>query len=109
MWPASGLWSVAPGTANGRRPAYPRLPQLRIPGGRAESEVSIRAGCCHPASWRAVQEPDLNQKGLVHVLDGVLLFTYGSGNAVDANGSAAELVDDGAQQLAINIVEPVLI
>src|SRR5215467_14226489 len=63
----------------------------------------------HASARRPVQKAVLNQERLVDVFDGVLLFADRGGNAADADGTAAELVDDRPQQLPVDFVEPVLV
>ena len=56
---------------------------------------------------RAVEEPDLEEVRLVDVLDGVGLFADRGGEGAHADRTAAELVDDGEQELAVDLVEAV--
>src|SRR6188472_3393339 len=84
-------------------------PQSRIPPGRLEPEVAVRPGGRHTAARGAIQETNLDQKRFVNVLDRVFLFTDGRGNRVQSHGPAAKLLDDRLQQLAIHVVETVLV
>src|SRR5687768_10833954 len=61
------------------------------------------------APRRAVEEPDLQQEGLVDVLDGVGLLADRRRQRAHPHRPAAELVDDGEEQLAVDLVEPVLV
>src|SRR5215469_809715 len=88
------------------------LPQSRVPSSvvrRVEAEVAVRAFSRHASAGRPVQKAVLDQKRLVDVFDGVLLFADRGGDAPDADGTAAELVDDRTQQLAVDLVESVLV
>ena len=53
----------------------------------------------------ALQEALLDEKGLVDVLDGAAFFAEGSGEGLDTDGSAVELVDDGLEVGAVHEVE----
>ena len=46
----------------------------------------------------------LDQERFVHVFDGVFVFVDGGGQAVDADRTAAELLDDGPQQVPVHFV-----
>src|SRR5262245_1007884 len=81
------------------------LPQARIPPGRGQPEIRVGTRRGDPSPRRAVEKAGLNEERLVDVLDGVFLLVDGGGQAVDAHGPAAELVDDRPQQLAIELVE----
>jgi hypothetical protein len=74
-----------------------------------EPEVLVGARGGHAPARRPVEEAGLDEERLVHVLDGVPFLVDGGGQAVDADRAAAELVDDRPQQLAIDLVEAVLV
>ena len=57
----------------------------------------------------ALEKADLDQEGLVDVLDRVLFLADRRGDRVEADRAAAELLDDRAQQLAVDLVEAVLV
>src|SRR5579859_6454165 len=57
----------------------------------------------------AVQEPYLNEKRLVHLLNSFGLFGERRRQRVQAHRAALIFLDDGQQQLAIHFVEAVLI
>ena len=59
------------------------------------------------AARRAVEEADLQQVGLVDVLDRVGLLADRGRQRVHAHRAAAELLDDREQQLAVDLVEAV--
>src|ERR1019366_5097744 len=61
------------------------------------------------ATGGALEQPALEQVGLVHVLDRVLLLTDRHRERRQAHGSAAELLADHAQDLAIQAVEALVI
>src|SRR5215831_20147922 len=88
------------------------LPQSRVPSSvvrRVEAEVAVRAFSRHAAAGRPVQKAVLNQERLVNVFDGVLLFADRGGDAPNPHGTAAKFVDDRAEQLPVDFVEPVLV
>ena len=79
------------------------------PPGRSEPEIFIGARRGDTAARRAIEKAGLDQERLVDVFDRVLFFADGGRDAVDAHRAAAELVDDGSQQLAIDLVEAVIV
>ena len=58
------------------------------------------------APRRALEEAELQEIGLVDVLDGVLLLAEGDRECREADRPAAELVGDGEEQLSICPLEP---
>src|SRR5688572_18897873 len=85
-----------------------RLPQWR-PAGWRLAEVPVRAlrrdaspGCTH-------QVPLLEQVGLVDVLDGLGILAEGRGQGLEADRPARELLDDGAEELAVDVVQAGLV
>ena len=58
-----------------------------------------------PPAGGAVEVALLDQEGFDHVLDGVLLLTDGSGQGLESNRSAAELVNDGQQNPPVHVIE----
>src|SRR5687768_2950614 len=86
-----------------------RLPQSRILPRRCQAEILVGAGGRDTAARSAIEEPRLNEEGLVDILDGVLLLVNRRGQAVHANRTAVELVDDRAQQVAIDLIESLII
>ncbi len=70
-----------------------------------QAEVLVGAGGGHAAARRPVEKADLNQEGFVDLFDRVFLFAHRGGERADADRAAAELVDDGAQQPPVDLVE----
>src|SRR5207248_2485072 len=91
------------------REAAARSPQGRILSRCREAEIVVRARRRDASARGSVEKPDLNQEWFVHVFDGILLFADGSRDRVDPYGPARELVDDRPEQLAIDLVEAVLV
>ena len=60
-----------------------------------------------PAARGAVEEAELQEVGLVDVLDGVGLLGDGRSQGVHADRPAPELVDDGQKESAVHLVEAV--
>ena len=58
-----------------------------------------------PAARRALEEALLEEEGLVDVLEGVALLAHGGGDGLHAHRAAAELLDDGEQDLPVHRVE----
>ena len=59
-----------------------------------------------PAADGPVEEADAHEEGLVDALDRVLLLVDGRGDRPDADRAAAEVLDDGREDLAVDVVEP---
>src|SRR3990172_1447993 len=91
------------------RPNVSPLPEgalrLRAATRRRQAEVLVGAGRGLPAARRPGQEPKLDQVGLVDVLDRVGLLRDRGGNRLEADGAALKLLDDGPQDLVVNLVE----
>jgi len=62
-----------------------------------------------PATGRAVEEADLDEEGFVDLFEGILLFGEGGGKGIEADGATIVLLNDGAEQAAIELVESVSI
>src|SRR5688572_17557698 len=62
-----------------------------------------------PRARRALQEPLLDEEGLVEVLDRAALLADRGGDRLDAGRTATILLDDRAQDLAVDLVEAVLV
>src|SRR5262245_29971635 len=99
-------WKCARGAPRARKC---RLPQSGVPPGRRQPEVFIGARRGHAAARRAIEKSSLNEKRLVDVFDGVFFLVDGGRDAVDPHRSTTEFVDDGAQQLAIDLIEAVVV
>src|SRR5436190_1083826 len=84
------------------------LPRM-LAVGHGESEILVRVASRDAAPRRPIQKTDLDQKRFVDVFDRVLLFADRGGDRVEADRTAPELVDDRAEQLAIALVESVLV
>src|SRR5687767_6765900 len=85
------------------------LPQGRILFRRRQPEILVGAGGRDAAARCAIEKACLNQERLVDILNRVLVFVDRGGQAVHANRTAAELVDDRLQQFAIDFVESLCI
>ena len=73
------------------------------------SEVVVGELRCDAAPGRSLEKPDLQQVWLVHVLDSVHFFAEHGGNRIHTDRTSAEPLDNGPQQLAIDLVEAVFI
>src|SRR6185436_570823 len=95
----AGSWAMAPlGSVKSKSAMCIRLEQLLLPRqalGRQPAQVLVGAPGDRAAARRAVEEADLQQVGLVHVLEGVRLLADRGGQRVHPHRTAAELVDDG--------------
>ncbi len=65
--------------------------------------------CHHTPSGGALDETLHDEEGLVDLLDGACILTNGGGNGGDAHRTALELVDDGEQDLVVDLVETILV
>src|SRR5437773_560937 len=109
------------GTRNGGGESGPRshfrVPRLEhrglIPGvhrgRRGIPKVAIRAGRRAAAPRRAREEALLHQERLVHLLERARVLAHGGGDRLDADGAALELLDDGAQDARVHVVQPELV
>ena len=59
-----------------------------------------------PAARRAHEETFLDEIGLVHVFERVAVLGQSRRQRFDADGTAIEALDDGAQESAVAIVQP---
>ena len=57
----------------------------------------------------ALDEAFLDEVRLVDILDGAGVFAEGGGDVGEADGTSIELVDDGGEELVVDLVEAVLI
>ena len=62
----------------------------------------------HPPTRRALQEPELQQVRLHHVLDRVGLLPHRSRERGQADGPAAELLREAPQDRVVQAIEPAL-
>src|ERR1039457_7728138 len=92
-----------------RAPLEQRLLPSRIRAWPLDAEVFICQMCCHPSARRPVEETNLDEEGLVDLFDRVGLFGERWRQRVHAHRAALILLDDGQQQLAVNLVEAVAI
>lgn len=76
---------------------------------RSETKVQIGARGGDTTAGGALQETLLDQIRLNNILDRLLLFTNGGGQIIEPYRSTEELIQYGQQQLAIHIVEALLI
>jgi hypothetical protein len=72
---------------------------------RRQAEILVGAAGRNAATRCAIEKACLNQERLVDILNRVLVFVDSGGQAVHANRTAVELLDDGPQQVAIDFVE----
>src|ERR1700678_4533040 len=61
------------------------------------------------AAGGAVEQAELHEVGLVDFLDGVFFLAEGGGEGVEADGAAGIFLDDGQEQVAVDVVEAVLV
>src|SRR5690606_38724703 len=76
---------------------------------RLETEMPVGELRGHPAARRALDVTLLDQVGLDHVLDGTAFLAHRRRQAVGADRTTVELLDDGQEQAAVHVVEAVAI
>ena len=76
-------------------------------GCRAEMGAAERGDGA--AARRSLDEAELQEIRLVHVLDRVRLLAQGGGERVEPDGTAVVLLDDRPQELAVEPLEPRLV
>ena len=67
--------------------------------------MGVGLGGDDPAADGPVEEADAHEEGLVDALDRVLVLVDGRGDRPDADRAAAEVLDDGREDLAVDVVE----
>jgi hypothetical protein len=73
------------------------------------TQVLARAFSRDATLRRPIQEAELEQVRLVHVLDSLNLLAYDRRNGCSADGTRGELLDDGSEQAAIRGVQALII
>ena len=56
-----------------------------------------------------LQESVLHEERLVHLLDRIRILAHGGRDGPDADRAALELLDDGAQDPCVHVIEPELV
>src|ERR1035441_2738486 len=104
-----GCWMyslIVPGARRG-------LEQRLLPGsirlGTLDTEMLIREMGRHSPARGAIEKANLNEERLGDFFDGVGLFGQRGCQLIQAHRAALVLLDDGQQQLAIDLVEAVAI
>ena len=77
--------------------------------GGDDAQVPVGRGRRDAAARRALQEAGLQQVGLVEVLERAAVLAERRGDRADADGAAAELLDDRREDPPVELVEPVLV
>ena len=75
--------------------------------GHLYAEVFVGQAGSDATTGSAVQETDLNEERFVDLFEGVLLLCKGGGEGVEADGAAVILLNDGAEEAAVELVEAV--
>src|SRR5436853_1175648 len=113
--PARAAGAPTAGCRSGRRGASRRVDQSiseQRPGGaggRRIPHVLVGAAGGDPAAGRALEEALLDEVGLVEVFERPPVLTHGDGQRLDAGRAAVVVLDEGAQDLAIQVVEAELV
>ena len=63
----------------------------------------------HTPSGGALDEAFHDEKGLIDLLNGACILAHSGGNRRDTHRTALELVDDGEQDLVVDLVETILV
>src|SRR5882762_7329336 len=85
------------------------LEQRSLSSVRCDAEVLIGEHGSHAPSGSAVQEADLDQKRFIDFLDSIGLFRERGGQRVHSDRAALILLDDRQKELAVHLIEAVLI
>src|ERR1700749_2068513 len=91
------------------RPASEQRRAARARFGALQAEVREGRGGRRAPAPRALDQPFLQQVGLVDVLDRVLLLADGDRERREPNWAALELDADRAQDLAVESIETALV
>src|SRR5574341_1273756 len=73
------------------------------------AEMRIGAWCRDSSARRAVEKTQLKQIGLVYIHDCIGFFADGGGNRLQADGPAAEFVDNRMHHPAVDVVQAQLV
>ena len=65
--------------------------------------------CDHTTTGRPLDEALHNEEGLIDLFDSTCILADGCGDSGDAHRTALELVDDGQQDLVVNLVQTVFV
>ena len=76
---------------------------------RISAEMLVGKRRCHSASRRALDETLHDEERLVNLLYGAAILAYCRGNSAYAYRTATELVDDGGENLIINLIQAILV
>ena len=63
----------------------------------------------HSASWRTLDEAFHDEEWLVNLLYGAAIFTDSRGDGAYAHRTSTELVDNGGENLVVNLVQAILV
>src|SRR5215207_3353085 len=80
-----------------------------LPAGRCEAKASLGERRRAAASLGALEKPLLNQVGLVDILECSGILPDRHGYRAETHRSSAQLLDDGAENPRIHVVQPELV
>ena len=78
---------------------------LAVGGERGFAEVLVGEESCFAATGGAFDETFFDEIGFIDILDGTGIFTHGGRDCIEADRSAAELIDDGKQQFIVDLIK----
>ena len=78
---------------------------LAIGGERGFAEVPVSEEGGFAATRGAFDEAFLDEVGFVDILDGTGIFAHSRCDRIEADRSAAELIDDSKQQFIVDLIE----
>ena len=84
-----------------------RLHNIAFIGVTPEMLVSQFGG--HASSGRTLDETFHDQEWLIDILDSAGIFTDSRSNGIESDRTTLELVDDGEQDLIVNLIKTILI
>src|SRR5581483_2972118 len=114
---AARSWTMTMPFLNGTNPEHTGYraagrtagsPERKGPLG-PHAEVPVGPLGSHPAPRGSLEEAELEQVGLVYVLDGVGLLADGGRQRRQPDGAARELLDHGVQDREVELVQALLV
>src|ERR1700729_2996364 len=85
------------------------LEKAGLAAGRFDLEMFVGERGGDAAAGRAIEKAELHEVGLVDFFDGVFFFAERGGERVEADGAAGIFLDDGEHEVAVGVVEAVLV
>ena len=78
---------------------------LAVGGERGFAEVPVGKRGCFTTTGGAFDETFFDEEGFIDILDRSGIFSHRRSDGIEADRSAAELIDDGEQQFVVYLIE----